>query len=34
MGSGEITQSLRELATLTEDTSSAPRIPIVIYYDL
>lgn len=34
MGSGEMAQSLRELATLTEDTSSAPRIPIVIYYDL
>lgn len=34
MGSGETAQLLRELATLTEDTSSAPRSPIVIHYDL
>lgn len=34
MGSGETAQLLRELATLTEDTRSAPRIPIVIHYDL
>lgn len=34
MGSGETAQLLRELAILTEDTSSAPKIHVVIHYDL